>query len=284
MKKNLWITLLALIGFGHSSAQSVTTLKLWEGTEMPDSNGITEPETDIGGKRLANITVPELTIYHPNPEKNTGIAVLICPGGGYAIVASEHEGHMYAQFLAQNGITGIVLKYRLPNKVHTVPFSDVAQAMTLIQAHAKEWSIKKNKIGISGFSAGGHLAAAYTAHASQKLHPDFCVLFYPVISFGPLTHEGSRQNLTGGDSSLFDYYSVEKQVTKKFPPTLIFVSDDDTAVPPENSYNLKNQLEQAGVPVKLINYPTGGHGWGFNDSFEYHKSMKEELIKFLKKQ
>ncbi len=281
--RKLWIGLLALAGFGQAAAQSVTTLKLWEGREAPDCNGITEPETDVGGMRLANITVPELTVYHPAAEKNTGTAVLICPGGGYAIVAADHEGHRYARFLAENGITGAVLKYRLPNGVHTVPFSDAARAMTLMREQAKAWGVRKDRIGISGFSAGGHLAAAYAAHAEKALRPAFCILYYPVVTFGPLTHEGSRQNLTGGDTTLYDYYSVEKQATDRFPPTLIFLSDDDTAVPPRNGYGLRDRLEQCGVPVQVVHYPSGGHGWGFNEGFEYHEPMKSALLDFLQK-
>ena len=314
MKKNiLLLTICFCMTFANMNAQNPVQIALWP-DGIPESNGITEPESTVDG-RISNISVPDMTVYPADPSKNTNAAILICPGGGYAVQSSVHEGSQFAQWLSENGITGIVLKYRLPNHHAFVPLKDAQQAIRIIRSRASEWNIDPNKIGISGFSAGGHLASTAGTHfdlgspvsdtekgssknkkkaathvaptSSYSCRPDFMILFYPVITMQEgLTHQGTRTNLLGDkqDKDSVDYYSNEMQVTKDTPPTLIFLSDDDNGVSPKNSTDFYAALKKNGVPASLYIFPEGGHGWGFNDTFSYHKIWKTLYIEWLKQQ
>lgn len=265
------------------SAQNTFELPLWP-AGAPNSNGLTGTEEDLEGGRVANVITPSITVY--KADKPNGVAIIMCPGGGYARLAMNHEGHDMAPWLNAQGITYIVLKYRMPNGHYEVPLSDAEQAIRLVRQHAKEWNIRPDRIGIMGASAGGHLAASLaTLYSSNETRPDFQVLFYPVISMVPgVTHGGSRQNLLGNNPSqeLEDKYTLEKQVNAHTPQAFIMLSADDGAVPPANGIHYFEALLQHQVPATLHVYPTGGHGWGFRDAFTYKRQWTSELEKWLR--
>lgn len=265
------------------SAQNTFELPLWP-AGAPNSNGLTGTEEDLEGGRVANVIKPSITVY--KADKPNGVAIIMCPGGGYARLAMNHEGHDMAPWLNAQGITYIVLKYRMPNGHYEVPLSDAEQAIRLVRQHAKEWNIRPDRIGIMGASAGGHLAASLaTLYNSNETRPDFQILFYPVISMVPgVTHGGSRQNLLGNKPSqeLEDKYTLEKQVNERTPQAFIMLSADDGAVPPANSIHYFEALLQHQVPATLHVYPTGGHGWGFRDAFTYKRQWTGELEKWLR--
>lgn len=265
------------------SAQNTFELPLWP-AGAPNSNGLTGTEEDLEGGRVANVITPSITVY--KADKPNGVAIIMCPGGGYARLAMNHEGHDMAPWLNAQGITYIVLKYRMPNGHYEVPLSDAEQAIRLVRQHAKEWNIRPDRIGIMGASAGGHLAASLaTLYNSNETRPDFQILFYPVISMVPgVTHGGSRQNLLGNNPSqeLEDKYTLEKQVNAHTPQAFIMLSADDGAVPPANGIHYFEALLQHQVPATLHVYPTGGHGWGFRDAFTYKRQWTGELEKWLR--
>lgn len=265
------------------SAQNTFELPLWP-AGAPNSNGLTGTEEDLEGGRVANVITPSITVY--KADKPNGMAIIMCPGGGYARLAMNHEGHDMASWLNAQGITYIVLKYRMPNGHYEVPLSDAEQAIRLVRQHAKEWNIRPDRIGIMGASAGGHLAASLaTLYSSNETRPDFQILFYPVISMVPgVTHGGSRQNLLGNNPSqeLEDRYTLEKQVNERTPQAFIMLSADDGAVPPANGIHYFEALLQHQVPATLHVYPTGGHGWGFRDAFTYKRQWTGELEKWLR--
>lgn len=265
------------------SAQNTFELPLWP-AGAPNSNGLTGTEEDLEGGRVANVIKPSITVY--KADKPNGMAIIMCPGGGYARLAMNHEGHDMAPWLNAQGITYIVLKYRMPNGHYEVPLSDAEQAIRLVRQHAKEWNIRPDRIGIMGASAGGHLAASLaTLYSSNETRPDFQILFYPVISMVPgMTHGGSRQKLLGNKPSqeLEDKYTLEKQVNERTPQAFIMLSADDGAVPPANGIHYFEALLQHQVPATLHVYPTGGHGWGFRDAFTYKRQWTGELEKWLR--
>lgn len=265
------------------SAQNTFELPLWP-AGAPNSNSLTGTEEDLEGGRVANVIKPSITVY--KADKPNGVAIIMCPGGGYARLAMNHEGHDMAPWLNAQGITYIVLKYRMPNGHYEVPLSDAEQAIRLVRQHAKEWNIRPDRIGIMGASAGGHLAASLaTLYSSNETRPDFQILSYPVISMVPgVTHGGSRQNLLGNNPSqeLEDKYTLEKQVNAHTPQAFIMLSADDGAVPPANGIHYFEALLQHQVPATLHVYPTGGHGWGFRDAFTYKRQWTGELEKWLR--
>lgn len=218
------------------------------------------------------------------PGKGNNMAVIACPGGGYAYLALEKEGTKFASYFNDQGIALIVLKYRLPKGRSSVPLSDARKAMQLVKAHAAEWHVDNNKIGIMGSSAGGHLAATLSTHAETDVRPAFQILLYPVISMeNGLTHPGSRKELLGEnpDSSHVIEYSNEKQVTTATPPAFIAVSDDDKTVSSLNSIYYYEALRKNSVSAELHIYPKGGHGWALNDNFFYKPDLAAALKKWL---
>ncbi|NDV68015.1 alpha/beta hydrolase [Dysgonomonas sp. 25] len=272
------ISLLLLMAAGMNAQ---TTVKLWH-TAPPTTSGLTGEEKDEnGGEWIHNITVPTLEIYQPVKSRNTGMAVIICPGGGYAGVAYNKEGIQLAQWLTTQGITGIVLKYRMPNGHKEIPLDDVHQAFRYVRENAPSLNIDRNMVGISGFSAGGHLAATASTNYTQDTRPDFSILFYPVITMGEGTHQGSRDLLLGKSLSkeLLEKYSIEKQVTPDTPPAILFLSSDDGAVLPLNSIGYYNALLAHQVPASMYIFPVGGHGWGINYGFRYN----DEVLSLTKK-
>ncbi|HEY1191965.1 MAG TPA: alpha/beta hydrolase [Gemmata sp.] len=222
---------------------------------------------------------PELTAY--KPEKPNGTAVVICPGGGYGFLAADHEGKQVAEFFVKQGVTAFVLKYRIvtkerPGPLGAAPLFDAQRAIRTVRAKAKEYGIDPKRVGIMGFSAGGHLASTATTHfdAGKKegdeidktsCRPDFAILAYPVITLEPgVTHNGTRTNLLGADPEpkLVELYSNEKQVTKDTPPVFLFHTSADTAVVPENAIRFYLACKAAKVPVEMHIYEKGRHGVG----------------------
>lgn len=233
---------------------------LWPEGKAPVGDGTFDPAN-------AFITVHK-------PEKPNGAAVVICPGGGYTMLVKEAEGHGIAKWLNSHGITGIVLEYRLPAGRAFVPLLDAQRAIRTTRSHATEWGIDPAKVGIIGFSAGGHLASTAGTHfdagkadaedAIERVssRPDFMILIYPVITMDIATHGGSRKNLLGADApqERMDFFSSEKHVTEKTPPAFLAHALDDKAVTVENSRLFQRALASHKVPVELVELPSGGHG------------------------
>lgn len=226
-----------------------------------------------------------LTVYRP--KKANGKAVIICPGGGYDHLAINKEGHDMAQWMASMGITWCVLEYRLPHQHWDVPLSDAEQAVRFVRKNAGQWGVDSTKVGIMGCSAGGHLAASLaTLYSDKSLRPDFQILLYPVISMDKsITNKGTHDQLIGEHPSkkLIKHFSLERQVDKNAPKAFIALSADDKGVNPKNSQLYKKALENHNVPVEMHVYPTGGHGWGFSDSFRYKQQWTEALAAWLAK-
>jgi len=234
----------------------------------------------FGGGMFRNVTSPTLEIYLPEKGKETGAAVVICPGGGYSVVVYQGEGVSNAKELAKNGIAAFVLKYRMPfdasmTDKSTGPLQDAQQAIKLVRENAVKWNIDPAKIGIMGFSAGGHLASTVATHFEKalidnpkgtSLRPDFQVVVYPVISMQQaLTHRDSRKQLLGEQPSqqLVDLFSNELQVKENTPPAYITHAADDNVVDVDNSINYFEALRRHKVPVEMHIYPKGGHGFIF---------------------
>ena len=228
------------------------------------------------GKEEADI--PALTIYLPAAPQATGAAIVVCPGGGYGGLAIDHEGHQVARLLTSRGIAAFILKYRLgPRYHHPAMQQDVLQALRYVRWNAQELGIRKDRIGVMGFSAGGHLASTAAtlfdagnpstpvAIDAVSSRPDFAVLVYPVITMNQAsTHKGSQRNLLGDSpaSELLEKLSTEKQVSAHTPPTFLFHTSEDAAVPAENSVRFYLALRKAGVPGELHMFQKGAHGVG----------------------
>ena len=227
-------------------------------------------------------TTARLLLY-PAQASITSKAVLICPGGGYGIKSMEHEGIQIAHWLSNQGITAAVLDYRLPQGDGRLPLVDAQQAISLLRNQKDEWG-SYEQVGIMGFSAGGHLAATVSTLSKAESRPDFQVLFYPVISMQTdLTHLYSRSGFMGDnpDKKTIDKYSNELQVSQNTPPAFIALSADDEAVLPENSFLYAKALASHKIPYALHVYPSGGHGWGWYDTFYYKPQWKAELLHWL---
>jgi len=247
--------------------------------------------TDI--VRISKVQVPQLEVYLPNKRGASGQAVIICPGGGYARLAYDWEGTDIAKLFNAHGIAAFVLKYRLPDSLSStspdqVPLMDAKQAISIVRARALVWNINPNKIGIMGFSAGGHLAATLSTHFDQSTRPNFSILIYPVISMEKsIAHMGSRTNLIGAKptDAMVKLYSNELQITPNTPPTFILHATDDNAVPVENSLTYYQALKKNGVPAEMHIYPTGGHGFALalgKGSLEKWPTLLFDWMKELK--
>lgn len=262
-----------------AASKDIEVRHLWE-NGAPSDNGFTEETGD--DMHSSFVTDPTLTIYRAkNPN---GMAVLSCPGGGYWDVWHGSEGHNLAKWYNDQGITYAVLKYRLPNGHNEIPLEDAHRAMQIMRSLQGEYGF--TKLGIQGFSAGGHLAATTATHYTDRVErPDFQILFYPVISLDPsFTHMGTHLNLLGKNApkELVDKYSNEKCVTTDTPPAFIFANTDDGLVPVRNSLEYYNALIANGVSASLHIYPDGGHGWCANAGWYYRETWLNELKAWLK--
>ena len=220
------------------------------------------------------------------PEQPTGRAVVCCPGGGYAMLANKHEGSDWSEFFNGRGIAFVLVNYRLPHGDRTLPISDAEQAMRTVRDSAACWHINPHDVGIMGSSAGGHLASTIATHAPFETRPDFQILFYPVITMGPGTHQGSLEGLLGDDRNdpetvrLFsNQFQVKSNLT---PPAILLLSDDDDLVPPvPNAVAYYEAMRQAGNSCSIHIYPTGGHGYGYMPFFAYRGQMLSDLSAWL---
>jgi acetyl esterase/lipase len=266
MKSLAMIGMIA-VGLLHSQAWALDPVRLWEG----DAPGAL-------GKEAKD--VPTLTPYLPAAGQGTGAAVVVCPGGGYGMLA-DHEGRDYALWLNQQGVAAFVLQYRLGSSGyrHPVMLGDAARALRLVRARAGEWGVDAKRVGIMGSSAGGHLASTAVTHFDagnpdaadpvdrQSSRPDLGILCYAVITLGEFTHQGSKENLLGKDPSpeLVRLLSNELQVNTNTPPCFLWHTWEDKAVPVENSLQFAAALQRVGVPFDLHIYERGGHGMGLAD-------------------
>lgn len=276
MKKYLFLILLTFLCHVVKASDSIPVpIKVWQGMTPPSENGLSDEA--------------ELFVYLPQNPTNAKVpAVLIFPGGGYAGVSMQYEGHAFGQWLASKGYIGVVLKYRLPNQHKGVPMDDAVRSLQIISENADKWNVDTSKIGVAGFSAGGHLAAAmstYYPNNGWSIRPDFTILFYPVISFEEVTRGGTRNNLLGLNPPSKDIYafSLEKQVIAETPPAIILVCDDDASVPPNHSTAYYNALKDAGVDATLYVFPEGGHGWGLRPTDKYYTESLILLEMWLKR-
>ncbi|WP_239406088.1 alpha/beta hydrolase [Alistipes sp. An66] len=270
----------------NSEVSAPRIVPIWNNASAPHDNGLRGDETEFGLRFIGNVTEAVLYIYPAAPDKATGQAAVICPGGGYEFVSMEHEGDAFARWIAEQGITAAVIKYRMPNHHPEVPLEDVEQALRVMKGEipgAGELSVQR--VGIIGFSAGGHLAAM--AATVGRVRPDFMVLFYPVITAAKeLAHEGSFDNLLGRERTeeLNARYSLENRVTETTPPTILFLADDDDCVPALNAVSFYRALKEHGVAASLHIYPSGQHGWGILDRFPYKSAWQSALTDWLQNQ
>ncbi len=260
---------------------SQTVYPLYDGP-IPNSIDVPDMEHSLvrenGTLIISKVTKPTLTAYLPEKESATGQAVIICPGGGYGILAASHEGSDVAEEFNKKGIAAFVLKYRLPNDTTMVdkkigPLQDAQTAIRMVRENSATWNIDPNQIGMMGFSAGGHLASTAGTHFKREviqnpkntsLRPDFLILVYPVISFDPeVGHSGSVKNLLGENPSMemMELFSNDKQVTAETPGAYLVHAKDD-GVNIENSYLFEKALKEFNIPVSKTIYETGGHGFG----------------------
>ncbi|MFN3299873.1 MAG: alpha/beta hydrolase [Sediminibacterium sp.] len=280
-------------------------IPLYTGRIPNSKNCDTNNETEInqlGREVYKVVNTPTLTIYEPTNKDPQKPAILICPGGGYAVLAIHHEGHDVAKAFSAIGITAFVLKYRLPNdscmtNKEWVPLIDAQSAIKYIRNNAYKYAINPNKIGVIGFSAGGHLASTLASQFNWNLYndgsqtsarPDFAILGYPVISMNDeFTHAGSKNKLLGKNVSIAnkEQFSSELQVSKQTPPCFIFHAKDDKTVPFENSVRMKAALDAANIPAEFLLMDEGGHGFGLNNTkstIQWFEKMKKWLKTTIK--
>ncbi len=344
LHKTASLFLLIPLLFSIPALSQPLILPLWDGIPpFQTDTGLDELHVRDEILRISNVQTPTLEIFLPDEEIATGKAILIFPGGGYTILAYDKEGTEFAQWFQENGIAGIVVKYRLPvseslTNPKEVPLADAQRAVRLVRFHAEEWGIDPDQVGIMGFSAGGHLASnlstQYDVRALQdderaapdveegvndklqaasdregvvsyvavdtsrnvqadtaakiidsfSARPDFTILVYPVISFRDASaHSGSRRNLLGEEPSqeLIDRFSSELHVTSKTPPTFLVHSQDDSAVPVQNSLLYFEALTRKGVSASMHIYPTGGHGFAFGTDSGTVEEWTDVLLSWL---
>jgi acetyl esterase/lipase len=266
-------------------AETLEVVKLWS-AGAPLAKG--ESENDQ----------PTITVYPVPAAKANGTAIVVCPGGGYGHLAIGHEGDEIARWFNEQGVVAFVLRYRLATHgySHPAPLLDVQRAIRTVRWRGKEWGIVPNRIGVIGFSAGGHLASTVSTHFDAgdpnstdpidraSCRPDFAVLCYPVILFGsPFTHKGSQQKLLGDapEGKLIDSLSNEKQVSKETPPTFLFHTNEDKTVPPENSAMYYLALRREGVAAEMHIYEKGKHGIGLAKGIAGTSNWSHQLASWL---
>ena len=270
--KTIFVSAMLFLSLILSHAEMKSTIPLW-------------PDGAPGALGTNATDIPTLTPYFPDATNATGAAMVICPGGGYAHLA-PHEGNDYALWLNQHGITCFVLKYRLGSSGyhHPAMLNDAARALRLVRAHASDWKIDPQRVGIMGSSAGGHLAATLMTHFDagdtnandaierQSSRPDLGILCYAVISMGEFAHKGSRDNLLGNNPSpdLVQLLSNELQVTTNTPRCFLWTTFEDKTVPMENTMLFAEALRKNHVPFALHIYQKGGHGMGLKDKVPFN--------------
>jgi acetyl esterase/lipase len=288
------LTIIAFLFAFSFSLRAQEIIKLYSGT-IPNSKvpASEEPVASPNQGMIRQVIVPTLELYLPEKEKATGAAVVICPGGGYSVIVYQGEGISTAKELAQKGIAAFVLKYRLPDDSKLDdkkigPLQDTQQAIKVVRENAAKWAIDPGKIGIMGFSAGGHLASTEATHFKEplvenanntSLRPDFQILVYPVVTMQEkLTHADSRKQLLGTSPTkeVVDLFSNELQVDANTPPAYITHAADDVTVDVDNSINYFEALRRNKVPVEMHIYPKGGHGFVLRQ-----KGWTDLLVKWM---
>ena len=302
MKLKLILIICVVFKTSYSIGQNFE-IPLWPG-DIPNFQKTDEVEVADSSDivRISKVQNPTIAVYLPSKKNATGQAVVICPGGGYRILAYDWEGTDIAKWLNANGVAAIVLKYRLPTSKsniipHKSPLIDAQRAMRMVRNYASVWNIDSNKIGVMGFSAGGHLASTLGTHFDEVLfesedpidqlncRPDFMILMYPVISFSKsFIHQGSREALIGKnpDPSMIDHYSNELRVKDNTPPAFMVHAGDDKAVPVENSLVFYQALKEKNIPAELHVYPTGGHGFSLALGKGYLQTWPDRCLDWLK--
>lgn len=284
--KLIFYPALAVILFCNSLAAQ-DEIKLYPNGSK-DSNGITAPESYRDPEFIINTSEPRMYVFPAAKEKANGTAVLICPGGGYVGVSQIKEGSEIAKWFNDLGISAFVLYYRMPNGHAEIPLEDAQTALEIIHKRADQWNIDKNKIGIMGFSAGGHLASSVGTHFQTDVQrPAFMILGYPVITMDKeKTHLGSRDNLLGKNPTkdLVKLYSNELQVKEQTPPTFIFMALDDKTVPVVNSEDFYKALQAHHVPAEIHAFNEGGHGFGMRKKGIDSDKWPDLLEVWLKKE
>lgn len=225
-----------------------------------------------------------LRIFKASAFNNRRCVIMLLPGGGYSSLGKWNEGYLWIPFFHRLGYTVAVLEYRMPFHDYHIPVSDASEAIVALRERTKDYDYDINKIGLMGFSAGGHLASTIMVSENEAIRPNFVLLFYPVISMRKeITHMGSHNNFLSEDASItLEYqFSNELHISRNNPPVFIAVSKDDSVVNPINSIILSNEIKQAGRPVSLHIYPKGGHGWGYIKTFPYRKQMNTDMVKWL---
>ena len=299
-KFTLEIVLLIIILCGNNNAQE-KIIKVWP-DKIPGAieNLSYKVETDSNESWswIKKVSDPTLDYYPAKKGISNGTAVIVCPGGGYSVLAIGHEGSQIARWLNSIGVSAFVLKYRLPSdEIMTDksigPLQDGQEAVRIVRRHAKEWNINPDKIGIIGFSAGGHFASSVSTHFNEKVYesmdsisarPDFSILIYPVMSMdSSITHMGSRKNLLGKNPApeLVKRFSNELQVTKNTPPAFLVHALDDNVVPVQNSINYVLALKNNSIAGELHIYEKGGHGFGLGRQNGTESSWPEACPKWL---
>jgi acetyl esterase/lipase len=285
-------SIIALFFVFYFSAHAQEIINLYPG-KIPNSKVTAVQESKTSGM-FRGVTTPTLEMYLPEKEKATGSAIVICPGGGYSVVVYQGEGISTAKEFVKSGVAAFVLKYRLPDDSTMVnktlgPLQDAQQAIKVVRENAAQWNIDPHKIGIMGFSAGGHLASTEATHFKEafiensgntSLRPDFQILVYPVISMqDALTHGDSRTKLLGKNPTkdIIDKFSNELQVNENTPPAYITHAADDKVVDVDNSIGYFEKLRHSNVPVEMHIYPKGGHGFVFR-----HKGWMDPLVQWMK--
>lgn len=273
------LTILTIGAFG----QAQNPMPLYpKGVPNSKTTPATYVETINATSWIGKVSIPTITPYLPAAGTANGAAIIIFPGGGYAGLANDHEGMAVAKAFSNIGVTAFLVKYRLPADSIMVdktigPLQDAQRAIQMVRQGAAGWGVDPKRIGIIGFSAGGHLASTLGTHFDKavienkdniSLRPDFMMLIYPVITFGSKAHAGSRENLIGKNPSqqMIDLYSNEKQVTANTPPTFLIHAEDDTVVPVENSLMMYEALLAAKVKTEMHLFQAGGHGFGMLNS------------------
>ncbi len=285
------------------AACQLPIIELWQGEipgEIRDVDYRERTDTLEGNRiRISRVTAPTLTPYPAPADKATGTAVIICPGGSYGRLAMDHEGWEVAEWFNEHGISAFVLKYRLPSDAimegkSVGPLQDAQEAIRVVRRNARAWNIDPARIGIMGFSAGGHLASTLSTHYDEPVYipsepgsarPDFALLIYPVISMQQAaTHGESRKNLLGEDppAELVNHFSNERMVDGETPPAFLVHSADDKAVPVLNSIAYLQALQAEGIPAELHIYQEGGHGYGLAPAGGTESGWPEACLAWLR--
>ncbi len=298
MNKLFSVVLLCCVSATVQAAEAEKEIMLWPAGNAANQGD--EPKYAGTVEWMERVThSPAITPFLPLADKRGGAAVVICPGGGYGGLSMEKEGLEVGRWMQARGIAGVVLRYRCGGGKNgqPVPLSDAQRAIRLVRNHATEWNVDPHRVGILGFSAGGHLASTAAtmfdegdakstdAVEQQSCRPDFAVLVYPVISMEEgVTHAGSRQNLLGENPSadLVEHWSTDRQVSDKTPPTFLVHASDDGAVPVKNSLLFYEALVAHKIPAELHVYETGGHGFGMLRGDRPADKWPEQLEPWLK--